>query len=95
MQVLREISAQSADSTNATSQAIVKLADLAAALRKSSAGFHLPGGADTSGMHRTLSQSSTSHAGHEPGGASGGTVGAANGSGVSYSNPKIKVLGGS
>jgi twitching motility protein PilJ len=35
MQVLREISAQSADSTAATSQAIIKLADLSAALRRS------------------------------------------------------------
>ncbi len=46
MQVLREISAQSADSTTATSQAIVKLADLATALRKSIAGFRLPGATD-------------------------------------------------
>ncbi len=52
MQVLREISAQSADSTSATSQAIVKLADLSAALRKSITGFRLPGSADTTGMHR-------------------------------------------
>lgn len=54
MQVLREISAQSADSTTATSQAIAKLADLSAALRKSITGFRLPGGTtDTTGMHRT------------------------------------------
>ena len=53
MQVLREISAQSADSTSATSQAIAKLADLSAALRKSIAGFRLPGGTDTTGMHRS------------------------------------------
>ncbi len=120
MQVLREISAQSADSTNATSQAIVKLADLAAALRKSIAGFRLPSGGDTSGMHRTLSQSS---AGHAAALAAGGTLGgsgaklAASGAGFTssgtgtaagasgsggtggsssaYSNPKIKVLGGS
>jgi twitching motility protein PilJ len=112
MQVLREISAQSADSTNATSQAIVKLADLAAALRKSIAGFRLPGGGDTSGMHRTLSQSSASHAAALAAGTFGGTLGAsgagpaagaatgaaAGGSGTgtaAYSNPKIKVLGGS
>src|SRR6201996_7920979 len=43
MQVLREISTQSADSTSATSQSIIKLADLAAALRRSIAGFRLPG----------------------------------------------------
>ena len=44
MQVLREISSQTADSTTATSAAIGKLAELAAQLRKSVAGFRLPGG---------------------------------------------------
>jgi twitching motility protein PilJ len=53
-QVLREISAQTADSTSATSQAIIKLADLSAALRKSVSGFRLPGLAAQTGMHRTL-----------------------------------------
>ena len=43
-QVLREISVQTSDATSATAQAIVKLADLAAALRKSVAGFRLPEG---------------------------------------------------
>src|ERR1700722_20113900 len=43
MQVLREISAQSADSTSATSHAIAKLAELSAGLRKAAAGFRLPG----------------------------------------------------
>jgi twitching motility protein PilJ len=42
-QVLREISAQTADSTSATSVAIAKLAELSAGLRKSAAGFRLPG----------------------------------------------------
>jgi twitching motility protein PilJ len=69
MQVLREISTQSADSTSATSQSIIKLADLAAALRKSIAGFRLPGGTDTSGMHRTLSQSASSMQPPSPPGA--------------------------
>ena len=41
-QVLREVSVQTADVTSATSQAILKLADLATALRKSVAGFQLP-----------------------------------------------------
>jgi len=97
MQVLREISAQSADSTNATSQAIVKLADLAAALRKSIAGFRLPGGGDTSGMHRTLSQSSERPAAlaASASGTNSGSVSGIGGSGTAYSNPKIKVLGGS
>ncbi|HTT03951.1 MAG TPA: methyl-accepting chemotaxis protein [Steroidobacteraceae bacterium] len=130
MQVLREISTQSADSTSATSQSIIKLADLAAALRRSIAGFRLPGGTDTSGMHRTLSQSASrelpgapsggtqaslpgtsgssstssatlvlgsaaaaaaAHAGPGPGNGSPGAPGPGGG----YSNPKIKVLGGS
>jgi twitching motility protein PilJ len=43
MQVLKEISAQTADSTNATSAAIAKLAELSSGLRKSAAGFRLPG----------------------------------------------------
>jgi len=42
MQVLREISQQTADNTNATSSAIGRLADLSALLRKSVTGFRLP-----------------------------------------------------
>ena len=42
MQVLREISTQTADSTTATSQSIAKLAELAAELRESASGFRLP-----------------------------------------------------
>jgi twitching motility protein PilJ len=48
MQVLKEISAQTAESTNATSIAIAKLAELSAGLRKSAAGFRLPGSPSTS-----------------------------------------------
>jgi len=44
MQVLREISSQTAESTTATSTSIGKLAALAAQLRKSVTGFRLPGG---------------------------------------------------
>ncbi len=90
MQVLREISAQSADSTSATSQAIVKLADLSAALRKSAAGFRLPGGTDTTGMHRSLTNT-TATAAVSAAAAAAGTAPAASGS---FSNPKVKVLGG-
>ncbi len=43
MQVLREISSQTAESTSATSTSIGKLAELATQLRKSVAGFRLPG----------------------------------------------------
>ena len=46
MQVLKEISAQTAESTNATSTAIAKLAELSAELRKSATGFRLPGSPD-------------------------------------------------
>jgi twitching motility protein PilJ len=42
MHVLREISKQTADNTNATSTAIGRLAELSAQLRKSAAGFRLP-----------------------------------------------------
>jgi twitching motility protein PilJ len=44
MQVLREISSQTAESTTATSASIGKLAELAAQLRQSVAGFRLPEG---------------------------------------------------
>jgi hypothetical protein len=44
MQVLREISSQTSDSTTATSASIGKLAELAAQLRRSVTGFRLPGG---------------------------------------------------
>jgi twitching motility protein PilJ len=56
MQVLKEISAQTAESTNATSVAIAKLAELSAGLRKSASGFRLPGaaGTGTSGSVRRL-----------------------------------------
>jgi twitching motility protein PilJ len=58
MQILKEISAQTAESTNATSVAIAKLAELSAGLRKSAAGFRLPGNAgdrlSSSGQVRRL-----------------------------------------
>jgi twitching motility protein PilJ len=47
MQVLKEISVQTAESTNATSTAITKLAELSAGLRRAAAGFRLPGTSDT------------------------------------------------
>ena len=43
MQVLKEISVQTAESTTATSTAIAKLAELSAGLRRAAAGFRLPG----------------------------------------------------
>jgi twitching motility protein PilJ len=56
MQVLKEISAQTADSTHATSGAIAKLAELSAGLRRAASGFRLPGAPDAlaaSGTFRT------------------------------------------
>jgi twitching motility protein PilJ len=52
MQVLREISSQTADSTSHTSEAVAKLALLSASLRKSVAGFRLPEAAPTGGTVR-------------------------------------------
>ena len=49
MHVLKEISAQTADSTSATSVSIVKLAELSAGLRRAAAGFRLPSAADAAG----------------------------------------------
>jgi ABC-type transporter Mla subunit MlaD len=105
MQVLREISAQSADSTSATSQAIAKLADLSASLRKSITGFRLPGSTDATGMHRSVSSSIAkaqtaivAAAGKSAATGAGAPVSAApsvaTGTGT-QSNPKVKALGGS
>jgi len=93
MQVLREISAQSADSTSATSHAIAKLADLSASLRKSVTGFRLPGGTEMSGKHRALTDPEASPAAKPAvAGISSPAPPSATGT---YANPKVKVLGGS
>jgi twitching motility protein PilJ len=64
MQVLKEISAQTAESTNATSVAIAKLAELSAGLRKAAAGFRLPGTANepigASGAFKRLEETKAS-----------------------------------
>jgi twitching motility protein PilJ len=69
MQVLKEISAQTADSTSATSGAIAKLAELSAGLRRSASGFRLPGAATpepppaaTTGTFRTPEESKLTRA---------------------------------
>ena len=54
MQVLKEISAQTADSTSATSAAIGKLAELSSGLRTSVSGFRLPGDTGNSGVQRRV-----------------------------------------
>jgi twitching motility protein PilJ len=58
MQVVREISSQTAEGSTATSTSIAKLAALSAQLRKSVAGFRLPafGGGATSGKLPALSE---------------------------------------
>jgi twitching motility protein PilJ len=53
MQVLREISQQTADNTSATSTAIGRLADMSAQLRKSAAGFRLPQQLPSPGKRKT------------------------------------------
>lgn len=54
LQVLREISAQTAESTSANSMAIAKLAELSAGMRKAAAGFRLPGAVDPAASVRDL-----------------------------------------
>jgi twitching motility protein PilJ len=94
MQVLREISAQSADSTSATSHAIAKLADLSASLRKSITGFRLPGGGtEMSGRHRTLPDPAATQ--NSKPGVTGAAAPASPSATGAYANPKVKVLGGS
>jgi hypothetical protein len=93
MQVLREISAQSADSTSATSHAIAKLADLSASLRKSITGFRLPGGNEMSGRHPTLGDPASLQ--NAKAAAAGAAAAAVPGASGVYGNPKVKVLGGS
>jgi twitching motility protein PilJ len=54
MQVLKDISAQTAETTNATSIAIAKLAELSSGLRKAAAGFRLSGAGETGGSSGSL-----------------------------------------
>jgi hypothetical protein len=95
MQVLREISAQSADSTAATSQAIVKLGDLATALRKSISGFRLPASDTISGTALSgTAISATAVSGMTAGtGTQRSSSGAMNPPSGVFSSPKVKVLG--
>src|ERR1700735_1001583 len=64
MQVVREISSQTAEGSTATSTSIAKLAALSAQLRKSVAGFRLPdfGTAATSGKLPALKEPAAPHA---------------------------------
>jgi len=88
MQVLKEISVQTAESTNATSAAIAKLAELSAGLRRAAAGFRLPGTTTTeaigaSGAFRRASPD-----------GKGSTPGATPNSAASGSVRQISALGG-
>jgi twitching motility protein PilJ len=72
MQVVREISTQTADSSTATSTSIAKLAALSAQLRKSVAGFRLPdygGGTTTVGATSSRLAALKENAPASPGGA--------------------------
>ena len=77
MQVVREISAQTAEGSTATSTSIAKLAALSAQLRKSVSGFRLPdsgGGTTAVGVSARL-PALKDHAAGAKGDASGGTGG--------------------
>ncbi len=90
MGVLKEISVQTAESTNATSTAIAKLAELSAGLRRAAAGFRLPGTSDTgaSGAFRRPSADGKGPGpGPGPGGANPNTA-------ASGSVRQISALGG-
>jgi twitching motility protein PilJ len=84
MQVLKEISAQTADSTSATSAAIAKLAELSAGMRKAAAGFRLPGAPDTTGATGSFKRPEDLAATHPAAGAHpGGGAHPAGGAGPS------------
>ena len=66
MQVLKEISTQTASSTNTTSQAIAKLAELSSDLRTSVSGFRLPGDVEHSGLQRRIAADVAGASGIQP-----------------------------
>src|SRR5258708_27517134 len=72
MQVVREISTQTAEGSTATSTSIAKLAALSAQLRKSVAGFRLP---DYGGGTTTVGASSSRLPALNEPASSGGSVG--------------------
>ncbi|HEY1890031.1 MAG TPA: methyl-accepting chemotaxis protein, partial [Steroidobacteraceae bacterium] len=93
MQVLKEISVQTAESTNATSTAIAKLAELSAGLRRAAAGFRLPGAAsnEAAGASGAFRRPDGKGPGPGPGPAGGGNTNTA----ASGSVRQISALGGS
>ena len=90
MGVLKEISVQTAESTNATSTAIAKLAELSAGLRRAAAGFRLPGTPDT-GASGAFRRPSADGKGPGPGPGAGG---ATSNTAASGSVRQISALGG-
>jgi twitching motility protein PilJ len=94
MQVVREISTQTAEGSTATSTSIAKLAALSAQLRKSVAGFRLP---DYSGGTTTIGAASSTRlpALNEPAssGVPGGSSGTASGSSASNTGKMRKASG--
>jgi hypothetical protein len=93
MQVVREISTQTAEGSTATSTSIAKLAALSAQLRKSVAGFRLPdygGGTTTVGSTSSrlpaLNQPANNGAAAGPASATAGTSGSTSNTGSSTSN---------
>jgi twitching motility protein PilJ len=92
MQVVREISSQTAEGSTATSTSIAKLAALSAQLRKSVAGFRLPdygGGTTTVGASTSTRLAAFKEPVNTAGGASpagGGSAGASSGGIATGSN---------
>jgi twitching motility protein PilJ len=66
MQVLKEISTQTAESTTATSQAVGKLAELSTDLRTSVSGFRLPAAATAGARREAVRQGASAAAPRQP-----------------------------
>jgi twitching motility protein PilJ len=90
MQVVREISTQTADGSTATSTSIAKLAALSAQLRKSVAGFRLPdygGGTTTLGAASSARLPALKEPASSTGGSGGGTAATGAAPGTSAGDP--------
>jgi twitching motility protein PilJ len=96
MQVLKEISVQTAESTNATSTAIAKLAELSAGLRRAAAGFRLPGTAtsETVNASGAFRRPPPDGKGGGPSSAAGANAGPTANTAASGSVRQISALGG-
>ncbi|HEV2443030.1 MAG TPA: methyl-accepting chemotaxis protein, partial [Steroidobacteraceae bacterium] len=92
MQVLKEISVQTAESTNATSAAIAKLAELSAGLRRAAAGFRLPGATEAGGASGAFRRPASDGKGNGSGPAGGANTTA--NTAASGSVRQVTALGG-